>query len=1040
MTGWLSVSQADFCNPSSVTRYYCISDLLEDWAEFDPAVVNASARTPCALIDGAPPTIDSCIDVRTNKALVSDIISGLDVTATDNVNNSVPIHCVETRGAIHLTTNETIFNCTASDTAGGEATCTFNVVLDQQAPVIDNCPSNVRTNNAVVTWTPDPTANDNDGTTLEVTCIPTAGSSFLVDATTIVVCNAIDVAGNEAILCTFNVTVDQQAPVIDNCPSNVRTNNAMVTWTPDPTATDNDGTTLEVTCIPTAGSSFPVDATTIVVCNASDVAGNEAICTFNVTVDQQTPVIDNCPSYVRTNNVVVTWTPDPTATDNDGTTLEVTCIPTAGSSFLVDATTIVVCNASDVAGNEAICTFNVTVDQQTPVIDNCPSNVRTNNAMVTWTPDPTATDNDGTTPAVTCTPTAGSLFPVDATTIVVCNASDVAGNETICTFNVTVDQQVPVIDNCPSYVMTNNVVVTWTPDPTATDNDGTTPAVTCTPTAGSSFPVDATTIVVCNASDVAGNEAICTFNVTVDQQAPVIDNCPSNVRTNNAVVTWTPDPTATDNDGATPEVICTPTAGSSFPVDASTIVVCNATDAVGNEAFICTFNVTVDQQAPVIDNCPSNVRTNNAMVTWTPDPTATDNDGTTPAVTCTPTAGSLFPVDATTIVVCNASDVAGNEAICTFNVTVDQQVPVINNCPSNVRTNNAVVTWTPDPTATDNDGTTPAVTCTPTAGSSFPVDDSTTVVCTARDTAGNEASCTFRVTVDQQAPAIDDCPSDVRTNNVMVTWTPDPTATDNDGTSPAVTCIPAAGSSFPVDVRTTVVCTARDTAGNEAGCNFSVTVDPEVVVVSMAINETNGSDVPFIDAYNDVTSPESRELCLPVETAMLEALSPEMASIATAKCIAIYQGSIIVDVRLGFSPDPNSAPLSGAVQGVLQNVITEGTFGAGGSVTYTINPESVVAQCTTSLAAVLIPVIALVCLLVVIGVCIFLMRSAAYEASEQPAAPPELNLMAYDRGAHPPQRLYNPYHGKLTHESRFTRLGGRLAVNRLAYINRQETF
>ncbi|XP_038058793.1 hyalin-like [Patiria miniata] len=560
------------------------------------------------------------------------------------------------------------------------------------------------------------------------------------------------------------------------------------------------------------------------------------------------------------------------------------------------------------------------------------------------------------------------------------------------------------------------------------------------------------------------------------------------------MVPWTPDPTATDDDGTTPEVICFPAAGSSFPVDETTNIVCNASDVAGNEA-ICTFNVTVDQQAPVIDNCPSNVRTNNAMVTWTPDPTATDDDGTTPEVTCNPAAGSSFPVDATTNVVCNASDAAGNEAICTFNVTVDQQAPVIDNCPSNVRTNNAVVTWTPEPTATDDDGTNLEVKCIPAAGSSFPVDATTIVVCNSIDAAGNEAICTFNVAVDQQAPVINSCPLDVRTENATVTWTPDPTATDDDGTTPEVTCFPAAGRSFPVDVTSIVVCNASDAAGNEAECIFTVTVDPKVVVVSMAINETNGSDVPFIEAYNDITSPESRTLCLPVETAMLEALSPELASIVTAKCTAIYQGSIIVDVRLGFSPEANnSAPLGSAVQGVLQNVITEGTFGAGGGITYTINPELVIAQCLegifilspyfsvihgnstmylngihalrrgpvivffvllntaesitcptdycqnggecvkegavprvqfscncsagftgdvcqtsikgTPLAAILIPVIALVCLLVIIGVCT--MTKAGYRHSKQPSAPPELNPMEYDTG----ERLYRPYHGR----------------------------
>ncbi|XP_038057414.1 extracellular matrix protein A-like [Patiria miniata] len=113
-----------YCNPATPPA--------SDPACYDPAIVSVSSRTPCAAKDGAPPTIDSCNDVRTSKTVVSEIISDLDVKATDNVNNSLPIHCVETSGALNLTSNDATFNCTATDTAGGEATCTFNVVLELQ--------------------------------------------------------------------------------------------------------------------------------------------------------------------------------------------------------------------------------------------------------------------------------------------------------------------------------------------------------------------------------------------------------------------------------------------------------------------------------------------------------------------------------------------------------------------------------------------------------------------------------------------------------------------------------------------------------------------------------------------------------------------------------------------------------------------------------------------------------------------------------------------------------------------------------------------
>lgn len=84
--------------------------------------------------------------------------------------------------------------------------------------------------------------------------------------------------------------------------------------------------------------------------------------------------------------------------------------------------------------------------------------------------------------------------------------------------------------------------------------------------------------------------------------------------------------------------------------------------------------------------------------------------------------------------------------------STDTTPPVIT-CPSNITTTLAascppalsgVVTF-PTPMATDNCGT-PTVSCSPSSGSAFPV-GTTTVTCTATDTAGNTASCSFTVKV-----------------------------------------------------------------------------------------------------------------------------------------------------------------------------------------------------------------------------------------------------------------------------------------------------
>lgn len=62
--------------------------------------------------------------------------------------------------------------------------------------------------------------------------------------------------------------------------------------------------------------------------------------------------------------------------------------------------------------------------------------------------DVTASDNCDPSPVVICDPESGSVFPV-GTTEVTCTAMDFIGNESTCTFNVTVatDTQAPTVTN-----------------------------------------------------------------------------------------------------------------------------------------------------------------------------------------------------------------------------------------------------------------------------------------------------------------------------------------------------------------------------------------------------------------------------------------------------------------------------------------------------------------------------------------------------------------------------------------------------------------
>jgi Ca2+-binding RTX toxin-like protein len=139
--------------------------------------------------------------------------------------------------------------------------------------------------------------------------------------------------------------------------------------------------------------------------------------------------------------------------------------------------------------------------------------------------------------------------------------------------------------------------------------------------------------------------------------------------------------------------------------------------------------------------------------------------------------------------------------------------------------NGAVVTF--EVTAQDTvDGSVP-VTCTPASGSTFPIGD-TVVECTATDAAGNTATASFMIIVQDTTAPVITVPGDITEeatspNGAVVTF--EVTAQDTVDGSVPVTCTPASGSTFPIDT-TTVNCEATDAAGNTATASFTVTVIP----------------------------------------------------------------------------------------------------------------------------------------------------------------------------------------------------------------------
>ena len=828
-------------------------------------------QSTCSFIvtvtDNTAPVFAGCpadFSVPVNSTTCDAVVNWTPPTATDNCAGSLTPTSPDVPGATFGLGPHTI-TYTVNDGHGNQSTCSFIVtVTDNTPPVFAGCPANFSVAvgptacTAIVNWTP-PTATDNCAGALIPTSPDAPGSTFALGAHTIIY-TANDGHGNQS-TCSFIVTVtDNTPPVLAGCPAdfsvpvNPTTCNAVVNWTP-PTATDNCGV-ITPTSPDAPGATFGLGAHTITY-TANDGHGNLSTCSFVVTVTDNTPpVFAGCPTdfSVPVNSTscdaVVHWTP-PTATDNCAGSLIPTSPDAPGATFALGAHTITY-TADDGHGNQSTCSFVVTVTDNTPpVFSGCPTdfsvpvNPTTCDVVVNWTP-PTATDNCAGSLIPTSPNAPGATFALGAH-IITYTANDGHGNQSTCSFTVTVvDATKPVFTNCPANISVPTdptsctAAVSWAPL-IVTDNCDAVPVVTSNFHSGDVFTLGVHTVTY-EATDAAGNKETCSFTVTVEDDInPVFAGCPSNIvvaagtTSCDLAALWVA-PTASDNCTATPVVSSNFDPGDLFPIGVTTVTY-TAEDGAGNTTT-CSFTVTVtDNTAPVLTGCPADILVTTgaacqAVANWNP-PVATDNCSVT--VTSNHHPGEAFPAG-TTPVIYTATDAAGNVTTCSFNVIAsDALAPVFNTCPANIRVSagtacGANVTWNA-PTATDNCSATLSLTANHAAGDFFAV-GTTTVTYTVADLAGNSATCSFTVTVeDTTPPAFQNCPAQISVASdnscgAIVHWTP-PTATDNCGVASLVSSHQP-GERFDTGT-TEVVYTATDNYGNASVCRFNVTVRNEEV-------------------------------------------------------------------------------------------------------------------------------------------------------------------------------------------------------------------
>jgi hypothetical protein len=343
-----------------------------------------------------------------------------------------------------------------------------SVLLDDELGVAtaeDNCTQSVNIARTGVPREPCPTPSE-PNRTCESFVFPTG--------TTVITYTATDAAGNSS---TGNqtVTVNESpniTPTID-APASLTLNtgpgatscglvvgNATLGTA---TASDNcPGVVVTRSGVP-AGNNFPVGTTTITY-RATDRVGNFAEDTQTVTI------VDNTVPVVTPPGPVTLYTgPNATAcsvtvSDLDGTfgtgsatdncpgvgAVSRSGVP-SGGVFPVGTTTLTY-SATDAHGNTGSATQVVTVIDNTQPVISCPANITIEptcptGAIATYA-TPTATDNCA---VQSVTRNAGSLasgsvFPIGTSTVTH-TATDIYGNQSSCSFTVTVKTPAQVVQD-----------------------------------------------------------------------------------------------------------------------------------------------------------------------------------------------------------------------------------------------------------------------------------------------------------------------------------------------------------------------------------------------------------------------------------------------------------------------------------------------------------------------------------------------------------------------------------------------------------------
>jgi len=612
------------------------------------------------VVDTIAPTFPSLADVSAEATSASGaVVTYSTPVASDTVDTSPTVSCLPESGSAFVLGSTTV-TCTATDASDNESSRSFVVAVSDTTPPVLNMPSSITVeprdpadpdpqagtfaldasgsvtveanlpppNGARISFAATATDTVSDPSGVSVNCSPQSGDVFAFGSST-VSCSASD-GTNTSPASTFAVNIedniDPEFNVADGATFTFEANEPRgahvdLAGSGAVVATDR-GETLIPECTATSvdtGTSkllpdYLAAGEWLVTCTVD----GDTIATISVTVnveivDLEAPVLTipaatlNVDADDTTGTAIVDFLAvggfagsSITASDNVDTTVEISCSPASGSTFIVGSTPVT-CTASDdgpnASGEPNTTTGGFTLvvaDVTPPSILTLPVPIGGNlvkeatsaaGAIVTYTVQ--SSDNADPAPMIACLPVSGSVFPLGETNVT-CTATDASGNSSSGAFTVAVEDTTDPVITAPADVTAeangNPRSTVSIGDALATDDVGPVSIVNDAP---ADFPLGPTTV-TWTATDAHGNSSSDTQTVTVqDTTAPTLSvpddigmasTSADGVEVSFAVSATDLFPVATscvDQDGFDVE------SGDVFPIGETTVT-CTATDTSDN--------------------------------------------------------------------------------------------------------------------------------------------------------------------------------------------------------------------------------------------------------------------------------------------------------------------------------------------------------------------------------------------------------------------------------------------------------------------------